>query len=710
MKKIRKYSYLFLVLLFLSACVDDSQPECEIKPGNEPVHLSGIITRTDGQPRNNIYVKAFLPGPANVYFNETLATIPDGLTPGDTTNIEFPGVSPYYPLGETNEIQIFAYSGKAPDNSMRLTAGTSINNDAILSNYGKRRNEPTVNPSYAPEGTPGSTANPAEILQFRHVMTQLNVTVDIDSTETPPVDQLPSILRFTLPGVAATGRYPIRANETETATNAAGTYTINLGINYLIPTGAELAGVALTSLHIDDYIATAEDLAGFTIQPLGSETSMVLMPGYAYNLKFTVKRLKVQSITLEKINWVPHENTGEVSYLPYTMNLNFGADLTGQTYSNTGDEAINRVVLRTANRTYVGQAIGGGTTIGFVLLPPSGEVTNISLYTQKGLLINMDIPPTGYTYDPTGNSTLNMQISQGGMLPVDPTAAYDAVNNPYAVTTPLQLMNVEYDTGASYRQLNTIDLRTLNLIDSGRIFNGFGAFSGTYDGGGNRIDAIDIQASGLFASNSGTLRGIRLTTGTVDATGQTSAGSICGNNTGTIVGCINESRLITTQGTTATLGGICGTNTGRVIGCLNTGTILNGTTVGGICGNNQNPAESAIVACINTGMLNPSATDLGYIVGTSIASANNVVQTSFGLVGSAQRVIGSPEVPIGSGNAGFGDSASLEPAALRGNVDEIDIEEKLPEAMNDSGWGTFYQFSFDHAVTAVTWPTPITVN
>lgn len=705
MKNIIIYYCLLVALLFFSACTDESTSDHgNIIQGDEPIQLSGIVTRADGDPRN-IYIKAFLPGAQNAYFNETLANMPSGLSVGNTTSIVFPGVPPYYPLGDTNEILIFGYSGKTQGtSSMVLTAGTGINNDAVLSNYGKRKNDPGVVESYAPLGTPGSSANPAQVLQFRHVMTQLNVEVVVNTSESTQVDPAPSNISFTMPGVVATGHYGIRTLETDVAITTSGTYTVKRGINYLVPTGENLATERLTSLIIDDYIATADDLSNLSIEPTGNE--MTLMPGYAYNLTFNISRLRVQSITLRKTNWVPHEETSNVSYTPYTLDLGFDADGTGQVYSNTGDEAIDRVVLRTADRTYVGQSEAGSTTIGFVLLPTSG-VTNVSLYTQKGLLIDMDIPPTGYTYNPTGSSSLNLQISEGGMLPVNPTQPYDATNNPYAVTTPLQFMNVSYDTNASYRQLNTIDLTTLNLVDAGRIFNGFGAFSGTYDGNGNRIDGVDIQASGLFASNSGTIRGVRLTTGTVDASGLTTAGSICGTNTGVIVGCINEARLIAGADDTIELGGICGSNSGSIIGCLNTGTVLNGTTVGGICGNNESTAPNAIVACINTGMMNPEATNLGYILGASTSTGNIVVNTCYGLVGSAQRVIGGPETAVGSGTVGTVSVASLEPAAIRGQVTAIPIQSSLETAMNNTSWGTAYEYIFDHSITSVTWPAPI---
>lgn len=702
-----KYICYFTLLLFITACVNKDEIIDSDTEGN-PVKLSGIMTRA-GTPRTNVYVKAFLLGGApNVYFNETLVTMPQGVSTNDTTDINFPGATPYYPLDENAEISIIAYSGKAPNDQMVLTAGTGINNDAILSNYGKRRSDPQVRPDYAPTGTPGSSVDPAEVLQFRHVMTQVNVTVVNDPTST--VDPLPTNVQFRMNGVANTGRYGIRAAETETAVNTSGSYTLRLGTNYLVPNGTNMANARLSYLLIDDYTATSQDLDQFRILPATGQAQqqMLLMPGYSYNLEFTIGRLGVQRITLQKVDWNRTEITGNVSYEPYNLELSLGA------YTNPTAEPINRVVLRTADRTYVGKKADDSNNIEFVLLPPDG-VTNISLFTERGLLINTDLPAGGYTYNAAANSSLNLQLSAGGMIPVNPALAYNATTNPYAIYTPLQFMNVSSDLSASYQQTNTIDLRTLNLVDTERIFNGFGAFTGTYNGDEYRIDGLDIQAPGLFASNSGTLRGIRLTTGTVDATGQTTAGALCGTNTGTIVGCINESRLIVTNNSTATLGGICGSNSGNILACLNTGTILNGTTVGGICGNNQNTSAAAIMACINTGMLNPGALQLGYICGVSADSPNNVVQTSFALVGSAQRIIGGPEVAVGSGTVGVAETASLEPAILRngllpGDTDDMRVVNRMNRALQTTTWGTTYQYVYDNAVTAVTWPAPMLIN
>lgn len=702
MKK-NKLLPILAILLLITSCTKTDNP---VQENENAINISGLLTRADGEPRTNIYVKAFHPGPANVYFNETLVSLPNGLTPGVQTTINFVGASPYYPLDETNDIRLFAYSGRAPSDLMVLTSGTTINNDAILSNYGKRRSDAAANPTYAPEGTPGSISDPAEVLQFRHVMTQLIVDVELG---TPQIDAVPQVLQFTLDGGAVSqGRLGIRATEAETATDTTGTYTIQLGTNYLVPTGIDILGKQLTSLVIDNYTATPTDLQGFTIQALEGQPSMQLMPGYSYRMTFTINRLQVTGITLTKIDWIPHETSGNVSYDASTLTLDMGAD-----YPNTGDDAVNKVILSTEEgRTYVGRTIEGQTGVKFVTLPETG-VNRVALYTPRGLLLT-----SGVTAEEYSNYTLTLPVSVGGMVPENP-AAPAGPDNPYLITTPVQFMNMAKDLTAHYRQAVTIDLRALNLIESVRIFNGFGDFTGTYDGNGFRIDELDIASAGLFNSigAGSVVRNVRISTGTIDGTGQTAVGSICGVNNGTIVACINEGRIVNSDASTAPQGGICGINsgTGNVIACLNTGTILYGTTVGGICGTNQNVGANTFVSCINTGMLNPNAASLGFICGTSVDSPNAVINTSFSLVGSAQHFLGAPEEPIGSGTVDVVDTSTLEPLILRNNLESgvtnenLRVVNRLNTAIGTTAWGSTYQYVFNNAVTAVTWPAPMKI-
>ncbi len=711
--KINKYyiSILTGLALVLGACSDDKNIE-EVSSETREIELTGVMTRATGS--SNLFIKAFYPGPFDPYFNETPVSVAGGLAVGTEKDIVFSGSTPYYPLGDT-EILLFGFSGKLYDkDKMVLTAGRADVNDAVLSNYGKRRNDSAVNPAYAPTGTPGNASNPAELLQFRHVMTQINVDIVVDQTEEIPVDPKPTHVALRMAEIVARGHYPIRsmepdpADETsaQTATDGTGTYDLQLGVNYVVPTGVDLVGKRLTRLVIDDYTATAQDLLGFTVFGTDPATpTMRLLPGYSYNLTLTVSRLQIRSITLTRIPWITHQVDAEVSYDPYSLQLSLGDN-----YINQGDDAVTKVALHSNDdKVYVGKASEDNPDIfEFVTLPAAGTVDAVHIFTDKGLLISTSITPESFQ-----GSTLTLAISEGGMLPENPGLPYGE-NNPYMITTPVQFMNVAKDLSAHYKQAETIDLNTLNLIGSDRIFNGFGDFSGTYDGNNNRIDGLDIVGPGLFSFNSGTLRDIRIFSGTMDAGGEQYAGSICGRNNGTIVACFNEARLANATGN---VGGICGLNgtTGRIIGCINTGTILQGNIVGGIVGVNSNTSDGAISACINTGMLNPNATTLGFIVGTNQATTNNVVHISFGLVGSAQRTLGGVELVIGSENANALDSSVLYPEILRngllpGETEDRRVVTRLNNELATTPWNGIYEYILDREATGSTWPVPVKVN
>ncbi|MCD8185262.1 MAG: hypothetical protein LUD68_02025 [Rikenellaceae bacterium] len=684
-----------------------------------------MLSRADGDARTDIYVKAFFEGTDNVFFNDTRAYLPDGLTPGVVSDLEFPQASPYYPLDKDREIAIIAYSGStaATDGKMILRAGTAVDNDYLLSNYGWRESDydaDPVNPnsSYEPQGTIGSANDPVAVLWFRHVMTQLTVSVELDPDEDPQVDRYPQTVQFTLPsGVITYGYYPLRepeitANGTQLSVdNTTAPYTVQLGVNYLVPTGVDLLGQTLQTLRIDDYTALPEDLTGYTIQALESQSSMELLPGYAYELILTISRLRLTGLRVEKIDWQATETDQDLTYTPYGLNVNLG------NYDNTGENRVTKVILTTTDdRIYAGRLIDG--QMSFVTLPDPALITGAELYTDRGLLITTDMSMA--TYD---GSSLNMSLSSGGFLARTPGSPVSE-NNPYLITTPVQFLNVAKDLTTYYELDTTIDLNILSRVNGGQVFNGFGDFSGVFDGNGYRIDGIDIAAPGLFRINTGVLKNIHLSLGQIDATGYDYGGSICYINNGTIMACLNEACIENVAGTSTVMGGIVGQNgaNGRVLACVNTGKILYGNTVGGICGANFNTSAETFVSCINTGMMNPEANNLGFICGSSADAPNTtVIRVCFGLVGSAQHYLGAPEYPVGTGTVEYEDTSSLESNILRNELlegvtgDENRVVNRLNTALNLYAPAVYTQYEFvyddpanpNDPVTGITWPAPV---
>ena len=703
-----KWCILLTILLLTTACSKEKAVnEPPIEEGTESISFAGSLVRSDIPNTTNLYLKAFLSGnpPTIQYLGETPISAVGGLSSTEA-NLVFPGAVPFYPIGNI-EIRFFAYTGKAPNDKMQLNAGLGSTYDYVLSSYGKRSSASGVDSGDEGMGTPGSSTDEAELLQFRHAMTQLIVDVQVDALETPtPVDPKPTSVKFTLPGVVAKGEYGIRSkapvsgseSSADVALNTSGTYTIQLGENYLVPNGIEITNQSLSSLIIDDYIATPADLAGFTIAPDIVGDKMWLVSGYSYKLTLTVQRLKVTGINIQQISWQTREmSDNNTTFTPQPLALSLGS------YANTGADAITKVVLHTSdNKIYTGGV--SNNQIAFITLPTSG-VVQADLYTAQGLLISAPIT-SEYT---TGALSLN--LSTGGMLLKNPLLSPSATN-PYLVTTPAQFLNIAKNLSASYMQADTIDLRSLSVSGAAAIFSGFGELTGTYDGNGLYISNVSINGSGLFSANSGTIKNVRLYTGAVDASGQPYAGSICGINNGIVVACLNELQIVNASGT---VGGICGINNagGIVLASVNTGNIPTGAIIGGVVGQNNNPNEGAIAACINTGMLNKLGANLGGICGSSVTSPSNIIRTSFWLVGTVQKYVGGYETVVDTNGVGSFDSTGLDPDALRNGLSAGDTEDKRvvnrlnTEMLLYPAWSSQYTYIIDRTKTGITWPAPV---
>lgn len=691
------------VMLLAVSCAKDN--DADVAPSENEIRLKGISTRVGSGASNELDVNftAFLDSDPSVrYVPETKVYSPGGLanTPQD---LVFPNVNPHYPLGGV-ALRLFAYSGTADSNgNITLTSGTTTaTRDQVISNNGYTVSQGVIDESNEGKGTLGSSADPAELMRFRHVMTKLTVTVRVDDTEDPDhVDPVPDVVEFALKNIIyGKGSYSIYAKPTDVAANPYNDYVVKKGKNYLVPTGANLAGKKFSSLRIDDYTATAEDLNNFVIAPLGSDTEMLLMPGYAYNLVITVQRLKVTGITLNKVDW----NTEVVDqdylvYNPKELALNIGD------YQITdSDDEIEKIVLHTTDdKMYVGKQADNSTAIHFITLPPAGTVDSVDLYTPNGLMLSCPIQLSQYD-----ETTLNIPMSIGGMLRQDPLSP-NGSGNPYLVTTAVQFLNVSKEPSAHYKQIVKIDMEAL-INDDMVPFTGFPTFSGVYDGNGQGISNLDIQGPGLFNINSGIIRNVRVCSGSLDASGQTNAGFICGQNSGYVVACFNYGSIMTAGNYS---GGICGENSGYIIACVNAGNIHAGAASGGICGNNTNTADGTITACVNVGIVTRMASPIGGIVGQSVATPNEVVRTGYWLVGTSEIVIGSPEYAVGSRNTGVYQTGDLSPEMLMDiypagqEPPQTTVELLNAELAGVLIWSDMYEFVIDRVATGSVWPVPV---
>ncbi|MCC8173190.1 MAG: fimbrillin family protein, partial [Odoribacter sp.] len=627
--------------------------------------------------------------------------------------LTFPNGSPYYPLGD-NDIRFFAYTGQLNGSgNIPLRSGNSLNNDYLLSNQGYRNGTAVI--TTEGEGTPGSSQNPAEILQFRHVMTQINLIVKINETEQQDtVDRVPENVTLGISNIRLTGEYSINALTQDIALNPQGGYILQKGINYVIPTGRDLTQETIASLIADDYTATGDDLAALSIDYISGETNAYLVPGYAYNLTLNFSRLRIVGIEIERIDWIPHEVTNEdISYTPYVLNLDLGS------YDAATNGEITKVVMWTDTagtnpRVYTGELKEDTNEISFVTLPASGAVDSVALYASLGLLLA--VSPDNYTFNTlTEQGTLELNLSKGGMklLKSGVPAGRD---NPYMISTPVQIFNIASDESAAYILMNDVDVDRLNYSESNTL-SGLNTFSGYFDGNGYRINNLMLTGSGLIGTNNGTIENLHLSAGRINAIGENVAGSICAVNNGIIVACISEARIINASDV---VGGICGENTAnaRVIACVNTGNIENGITLGGIAGTNQNISDSAFVSCVNTGSLAKGVTNIGGIIGQSAASTNTVIINSFWLVGTAANVFGGSEYATGGGilNVGATETAALSPEKLRDDLtgtitaDAQETLDYLNAALSSTAWNGFYEFILNQNITGLVWPIPVNIN
>ena len=715
---------LLSFLIGLVACSTE-QFNDELTSGDTPIELSGALTRaagdglliTTGNPlidyKNaniNFFLSSRIAANNNPYFSNISMSVGNSLSDGRNEL----NSSVYYPLGKT-PINLYAHTGVAatgsPANMIPLTSGTALSNDIL---FGKGTD-------VGGTAISGQSDNPVKYLTFQHLMTKVTVNIDvIDATDDPATGgvqpTLPTNIQMTLKNSAVvTGGTYNMVNSTFTPNT--NDYTLKVGTHYLVPTGKVLSGTGLMkSLVIDDYTATAGDLAAFTIPQAdknGTLSEFKLDPGLSYTLTFQIKRLKLVGIKLTLNDWTTKSGTGTWGYEAYPVSLNIEGESGGQGYDET---KITKMVLKHTiggqTYQYIGQ--GNNGTINFVTLPTdlvSGNATNLKadLYTQDELLIK-DIDVS----NPTSN-TLSLVLGDNGLKQnTDITGTY------FEITTPLQfalfMNSITSSTTGVYRIVNDLDMDNTSVdinppteFPSAATLDGaiWDAASSSYKV--HKILHLNLSGNGLVSENKGTLKNIYLASGAITSTSGNYSGSICAVNNGTIAGCVNQTNIVATAAQTT--GGICGSNggTGKVLACLNAGNIANAITVGGICGQNQNMSAASITASLNVGSLNKLATNLGGICGKDEVSTNTkIVDTCYWLTGVARKKQAiSNEIAIGNKNAtsiaGLAIEVSdLAAQTIRSTAIYVD---KLSSRLSTDG--AKWVFTLDSSVSS--WPIPIPI-
>lgn len=655
MKKLYILSLSLLSTLLLACQKQDEEIGEE-----QPIQLSGVVTRaTPGAvaptSNYNLFVSAKLGG------SPYLVNVPATMAAG-SGNITLGGGPWFYPLGAAN-LNFYAFTNSANGSDvMTITSGSSATNDALLSNNGGT-------------GTIGSSTSQITQLEFSHIMTKIDVAYENSDPELG-LTWAPTTLKLRFAGVSASGGYNVNALPGALASSLTGGYDIVYGTNYVVPSGSKLSK-NMTSLVVDDYVATAADLAKYTITPVAPATDITLNPGEAYVITLKFKRLQLESVTLQLGAWNNINLPGSaIGYVARTLNLNLGG--------YTTNDITKIEVIDNSDKLFTGSVASGIAT--FIVAPTTSK--NVKLFTANGLLV-------GSTSAVLNSGTLDLgKLNKFGMLPDSPNNDYDPISNPYAVYTFEQFKKIDNTGAYNFKQTSNIDFKNEQTPSIDMI--------GSYNGNGFQLKGVNIVGSGLFKEiKAGQIvQNVRITSGCVTQSGADNyVGAICGKNSGTMVACINHVPVISSS--IKYVGGLCGYNESKIIGSLNSGNIGGvygvGSYVAGICGYNSY-VGSAITSCVNIGMITATGNYRNGVLAAicGFSDAGGQFNTSYWLTGTAAAVIGGTQVSVNGTSITLNDVADLSPNRMREQQTLDNLNNGMPV------WSATYKFKLSPFV----WPLP----
>jgi hypothetical protein len=234
--------------------------------------------------------------------------------------------------------------------------------------------------------------------------------------------------------------------------------------------------------------------------------------------------------------------------------------------------------------------------------------------------------------------------------------------DPYHICTLAQLANVDLNLGAQFALAKSIDLTGLTPLAT------VSPFSGVFDGKGYTLSNFSYTSAlpsgtGIFASNTGTIKNLTLSGGNISITTpvndvgflvgvnsgsilnitltstptlsfsspSNNIGLIAGNNTGTVDNITASSGTIVNASTIGNVGGIVGLNdTGTVSNSASSVTVTASGAVGGIVGRNNN---GTVTGCSASGAVTgTSAPCSGGALGISLNGGTVSASSSSGAV------------------------------------------------------------------------------
>ncbi len=274
---------------------------------------------------------------------------------------------------------------------------------------------------------------------------------------------------------------------------------------------------------------------------------------------------------------------------------------------------------------------------------------------------------------PAGIASLStIAVAQPGnqsvQVDVDPTKlpGNGTQSDPHKISNASELQAIEDDLGANYTLVNDIDASNTAHWNNGNGFDPIGGvdfrestpppFTGSFEGNNHTVTGLTIRRSsevdvGLFGSNEGTIKNIRIRNATIS--GQLSVGGIAAtsqgivsnvNVSGTIDGSEQVGRVVgLNQGGTVTdafaagpitgsgdVGGLVGSNAGAIQNATASGSVNGNEFVGGLTGFNSGTIKNVTTSGNTTG-----SNFIGGLAGSNDGGTIRRATVSGDVVGSA---------------------------------------------------------------------------
>ncbi len=255
---------------------------------------------------------------------------------------------------------------------------------------------------------------------------------------------------------------------------------------------------------------------------------------------------------------------------------------------------------------------------------------------------------TGTSVTITGDTVVSVVALSGGQygkitriqfisLPGSGTEA-----DPYQIRTKLQLDGIRLEPSASYKLMNNLTFDSTDYSLEGSFSNGWtpiSSFAGTFDGNEKAVYNLSGTKGGLFASNSGVIKNLRIVDHTLIASSD--YGAVANSNGGTITRCYVKSAYtadsrspLNASSISAYVGGITGSG-GTVTHCRVEGVVISsGSERYGHCFTGGIVGSGSPQSCVFDGLVmldssgSPDYSYTGGIAGSGSNPTNNWARLS----------------------------------------------------------------------------------